>query len=154
MSNEITSAAHINAITAAIAALVSEYETLDGRVTSPAQTRRATALERVSATTFTTVTEDLDPYNMDDLSDQLAEETLDWSLFVTDLMVTAMLDFREKAGEHGHRPERYRDRLQGMLLDIWLMALEELKRDPDADETVNDEGEADPDAGERGDLAA
>lgn len=160
MNSEITSEAHINAAKEAIAALVSEYETLDGRMAVPAQGRRAIAMERLCTVTFTTVTDDLAPYGIDDLNEQVAEETLEWSLFVTDLMVTAMLDFREEAGEHQHQPENYRDRLRVMLLDIWLMALEELKRDGDSDrDTVQepgnagDDGDAD-DAGEWGNLAA
>lgn len=147
MQDNITSEAHITAAREAIENLVSEYETLDTRMTVIARGRRATAAERLSATSFTTVSEDLDPYNMDDLSDQLAGETLEWSLFVTDLLVTAMLDFRETAEEHRLRPEGYRDRLRSMLLDIWLMALEELQKTGDDDQEHGD-------AGYRDDLAA
>ncbi|MCB5280322.1 hypothetical protein [Arthrobacter sp. ES1] len=139
MTENITSVAHINAITAAITHLVDEYEILDGRMAVPAQGRRATAMERVCAVTFSTVTDDLDPYGRDDLNEQLAQETLEWSIFVTDLMVTSMLDFREKAAEHHHRPGSYRDRLISTLLEIWIIALEELKKDPDEDQ--GDEGE-------------
>lgn len=163
MTANITSADHINAAIEAIAHLVSEYETLDGKVDVAAQGRRATAMERLCAVTFTTVTDDLDPYNMGDLNEQLAQETLEWSLFATDLMVTAMLDFREKAREHHHRPEGYQVRLRDTLLDIWIIALEELKRDPDAGEVPDQEpgaagadGDADDadDAGEWGNRAA
>lgn len=146
MTANITSADHINAAIEAIAHLVSEYETLDGKVDVAAQGRRATAMERLCAVTFTTVTDDLDPYGLDDLNDQLAQETLEWSLFATDLMVAAMLDFREKARERHHRPERYQHRLRDTLLDIWVSALEELKK-------TGDDGEID-DAGEWGNLAA
>lgn len=159
-SSDITSDAHITAITTAIAALVSEYETLHGRMALPAQGRRATAMERLCAVSFSTVTDDLDPYNMDDLDEGLAQATLEWSLFITNLMVTAMLDFREKAAEHHYLPEIYRSRLQGMLLEIWLTALEELKKEGDSDdvldqrpENAGDDGDADG-AGEWGDLAA
>jgi hypothetical protein len=161
-SSDITSEAHINAAREAIRNLVSEYETLDGRMTLPARGRRATATEQLSSVTFTTVTEDLAPFGIDEPNDQVAAETLEWSLFITDLMVTAMLDFREKAAEHHHLPEDYRDRLQDVLLDIWLMALEELKKGGDSDEAdardqepgdAGDDGDAD-DAGEWGNLAA
>lgn len=49
-------------------------------------------------------------------------------------MATAMLDFREQAALHGHRPESYRERLLGTLLEIWLIALDELRKDPGGDE--------------------
>ncbi|MEO3931405.1 hypothetical protein WMO79_01140 [Micrococcaceae bacterium Sec7.4] len=153
-SSDITSEAHINAAREAIKNLVSEYETLDARTTIPAQGRRTTAMERLCAVSFSTVTDDLDPYNMDDLDEGLAQGTLEWSLFVTDLMVTAMLDFREKAAEHHHRPEDYRDRLRAMLLDIWLMALEELKKTGDTDEEPGERSDDAGDAGEWGSLAA
>jgi hypothetical protein len=159
-SNPITSEAHINAAREAIRNLVSEYETLDARATVPAQGRRALAMERLGAVTFSTVTDDHDPYGLCDLNEQLAQETLEWSLFVTDLMVTAMLDFREKARKHHHLRESYRDRLRDTLLDIWLMALEELQKGGDSDEDTDqepgnagDDGDAD-DAGEWGNLAA
>jgi hypothetical protein len=154
-SSDITSEAHINAAIEAITALVSEYETLDGRMAVPAQGRRAMAMERLCAVTFSTVTADLlDPYGFDDLSANVAEATLEYSLFVSDLLATAMLDFREKAALHGHRPENYRDRLHRMLLDIWGIALEELKKDGDSDQgqdpgNAGEAGDAD-DAGEWG----
>jgi hypothetical protein len=150
-SNDITSDAHINAAQEAITALVSEYETLDGRMAVPAQGRRAIAMERLCAVTFGTVTDDLDTYGIDDLDEKLAQETLECSLFITDLMVTAMLDFREKARKHHHLPESYRDRLQDLLLDIWLMALEELKKDGDSDQD-QDPGQEPGDAGDADDA--
>lgn len=160
----ITSAAHIDAITRAITALVDEYEVLDGRVTPPSVGRRTAAMEQVCGVTFDVVTADLDPYAMDDPNDQLAEETLAWSLFITDVMTTALLDSREWAAALSQRFEDYRDRLIANLLEIWLAGLEELKRDPDeADpgagddqgptDTGNDAGDAD-DAGEWGTRAA
>jgi hypothetical protein len=156
-SNPITSEAHINAAIDAITNLVSEYETLDGRMAVAAHGRRAMAMERLSSVTFSTVTDDIDPYDLCDLNEQLVQETLEWSLFVTDLMVTAMLDFREKAAEHHHLRESYRGRLRDMLLDIWLMALEELQKGGDSDQDPGQEpgdaGDAD-DAGEWGNLAA
>lgn len=146
----ITSAAHIDAITKAITALVDEYETLNDRMTRPAAGRRTTAMEQVCGVTFNVVTADLDPYNMDDLNEKLAEETLEWSLFVTDLITTAMLDSREKAAAFGQCFDDYRDRLVGNLLEIWLTGLEELKRDPD--EVDPGEGSDQPDAGDAGDA--
>ena len=135
----ITSAAHIDAITEAITALFDEYEVLAGRMTLPARGRRTTAMERVSGLTFSVVTADLDPYGTDDLNEDLAEETLAWSLFITDVMTTAMLDSREWAAARNLDPEDYRNRLIGNLRSIWLNGLEELMRDPDEADTSADE---------------
>lgn len=71
MNSTTTSAAHISTATEAIAKLVSKYEQLDGRMTLPAGGRRTTALERVTAATFSTVTHELAPYGIDDLDEEV-----------------------------------------------------------------------------------
>lgn len=156
-SNPITSDAHINAVREAIAFLVDEYETLDGRAAVPAPGRRALAMDRVSAVTFRAVTDYLDAYDLDSGSNGLlVEGTLEWSLFVTDLMVTAMLDFREKPALRGHRSDDCRTRLQDMLLRVWVIAMDELDKDPHDETTTGDSGDTSNwhDAGAWGDIAA
>lgn len=116
----------MNTLTTAVTGLVNEYELLDGSLAASAGRRRAIAMERTTAALFVRIDAELDPYHEDELNEDVAEANLDYSNFVSDLLTTAMLDFREKAVQHGHHPETYRDRLTSMLLDICEMSIKEL----------------------------
>lgn len=129
-------------ITAAVAGLIGDYEALERRMTLPAQGRRAFAMERLAAACFAATNEYLDPYGLDCLNERAAGEVLGFSLFVADLMVTAMLDFRERADRAGIPAESSRRRLHGLLLDVWHSALEELEASEDDDDQDSAEPEA------------
>lgn len=116
----------MNTLTSAVTGLVSEYELLDGSLTAGAGRRRAIAMERITAALFARIDAELDPYHLDELNEHVAEANLDYSVFVSDLLTTAMLDFRQKAARHGHHPEGYRDQLRNMLLEIAEMTIKEL----------------------------
>lgn len=88
-------------IATAIWGLLSEYEALEGRMTLPAHGRRAFAMGRLAAACFAAVERHLDPYGLDCLHEQVAEEALGWSLAVADQMTTILLDFREMAESAG-----------------------------------------------------
>ncbi|MHA7274807.1 hypothetical protein ACX80Z_15435 [Arthrobacter sp. TMT4-20] len=68
-----------------------------------ANSRRTAALEGVPGAIFNDVTAELDPYGIDDLDEQIAEGMLSCSLCLSDRLVAAMLDFRQKAVQHGLR---------------------------------------------------
>lgn len=113
-------------IDTAIDTLISEYELLEGRVSLSAGSRRSFAMEQVTAAMFNTVTGDLDPYGIDDLDEVVAGETLRFVHFVSDTLVTSMLDFRDLLAAHGYRPEDHTARLRRLLLGIWSDARDEL----------------------------
>lgn len=161
MNTEITSADHVSTIKSAIENLVKEYAHLHGRMTMTARSRRIRAMEQVTAATFAIVTEDLDPCNEDNLSDQLAEETLQCSLFSTDHLVSVLLDIDGAMRSQGPLADDHEDWAVGFLLETWLMFLEQLKATGDGEgpaepveATPDDEEEDGDDMEDPGQLAA
>lgn len=129
----------------AITTLLSEYDHLDGVLTAPATGWRTLAMERVTGAIFRAITDQLDPHGIDDLDEQIADETLSCSLFLSSRLVGAMLDFREAAAQHGCSLASYRDRLHRMLLEIGdsfqqdlFDHLESLDQDDDGDSEDDD----------------
>lgn len=128
----------MNTLNTAVTHLISEYDVLDGQVSRQAPVRRALAMEQVTAAVFRRLNAELDPFAWDDIDEDVAGETLGYCLYVSDLLTAAMLDFREKAALHHHRPENYADRLRVLLLEIIEIAVRELLDGLDQGETDDD----------------
>lgn len=134
MNTEITSAEHVNTIKSAIENLVKEYTHLHGRMTKAACSRRTQAMDRLTATTFAIINDDLDAFNEDNLSPQLAEEVLECSRFSTDLLASVLLDIDGTMRSQGPLDDGHEPWTVRFLLETWLMFLEQLKATGDDDE--------------------
>ena len=156
MNTGITSDMHVSTIKSAIENVVKEYNHLDGRVTMAARGRRIQAMDNLTATTFAIINDDLDPYNEDNLSAQLAEEVLQSSRFSTDLLVSVLLDIDGTMRAQGPLAEDHEAWIVGHLLGTWLMFLEQLKATGDGEGPVGpvQEAEDDEDTEDPGQLAA
>jgi len=156
MTTEITSDKHVSTIKSAIEHVVKEYIHLHGRMTMAARGRRIQAMDNLTATTFAIINDDLDPYNEDNLSAQLAEEVLQSSRFSTDLLVSVLLDIDGTMRAQGPLAEDHEAWIVGHLLGTWLMFLEQLKATGDGEGPVGpvQEAEDDEDTEDPGQLAA
>lgn len=125
----------MDTLTAAVTNLISEYDSLDGQVSRQAPARRALAMEQVTAAVFSRLDAELDPWGWDDIDEDIAGETLGYSLHISDLLTAAMLDFRAGTQLHRCRPENRLDRLRVLLLEIIDIAVQELMGGVDQGET-------------------
>lgn len=109
----------------AVVALIAEYEATHGNLTLHARHRREAAQDAFTAAYFYSLDQEIDPDRLDLLSPDWVQELVEYSKLVSESLVLAMLDYRQRVSALGLPYEEYVARMTGMIIQICEMTVQE-----------------------------